>query len=222
MIMQIQDKKRLTWLAGGAVIMLIIAVILGLFLSSGKKDGPKMNTEAPGLVVDIDDAPTFDTKRTLRCFVDGEFVGQLTIADCAKKNGVAAQSLDVGIDESGEMTAAPTASLAPPPVAPITTATVGNDPQPNEVVPAQNTPVAGPVGACLRYAGGEWNRLSDDLSLNACVALLYDGRCERPGSASYGRWGSQTLRLVPKRVEISDDNKNFRSFLEQGEGCSIR
>ncbi|BEV12611.1 hypothetical protein ATDW_31070 [Asticcacaulis sp. DW145] len=213
------NRKQTIWLAGAGGALLL-AVLIGWAISSSQKETPRMNTEGPGLVLDIDDAPTLDAKKTLRCFVNGEFVGQLTIADCAKKNGVAANALDVGVDESGEMTAAPTASLAPPPVisadkvAPVVV-------ESGEPV-AATAPTTGPAGACLRFAGNEWTRLSDGISLNACATLLFDGRCERPGSASYGRWGSQTLRLVPKRVEISDDNKTFRTLLEQGQGCSVK
>lgn len=212
------NRKQTIWLAGAGGALLL-AVLIGWAISSSQKETPRMNTEGPGLVLDIDDAPTLDAKKTLRCFVNGEFVGQLTIADCAKKNGVAANALDVGVDESGEMTAAPTASLAPPPVI--------SDANTTPIVVDSGEPVApvtttGPANACLRFAGNEWTRLSDGISLNACATLLFDGRCERPGSASYGRWGSQTLRLVPKRVEISDDNKNFRTLAEQGQGCSVK
>jgi len=42
-----------------------------------------------------------DMSRPLRCFVNGQMVGELTLADCAQRNGVATGSLDVGLDESG-------------------------------------------------------------------------------------------------------------------------
>lgn len=225
--MAVQDRKRLIWLAIGGAAALVLAIVLALSLSSKHKDGPRMNEgTSPGLVLNIDEAPTLDAQKELRCFVNGEFVGMLSIPECAKRNGVAAQALDVGIDESGEMIAAPTASLAPPPVLPSLDATgdgaapVSNEP--SEIVPEAPRTASGPVAACLRYSGGQWNRLSDSLTLGACVTLLYDGRCERPGSASYGRWGAQSLRLVPKRVEISEDNRNFRTLVEQGAGCSVK
>ncbi|MFT3997244.1 MAG: hypothetical protein QM667_07550 [Asticcacaulis sp.] len=215
------NRKQTIWLAGAGAALLL-AVLIGWAISSSQKEAPRMNTEGPGLVLDIDEAPSLDAKKTLRCFVNGEFMGMLTISDCAKKNGVAANALDVGVDESGEMTAAPTASLNPPP--PVQKAETGTTPvivDSGEPV-VETRPSAGPVAACLRYSGNEWARLSDGISLNACVTLLFDGRCERPGSASYGRWGAQTLRLVPKRVEVSDDNKNFRTYVEQGQGCSVK
>ena len=60
------------------------------------------------------------------------------------------------------------------------------------------------------------------MGLNACVQALFAGRCEKSGGASYGRWGAQTVRLVPHRVEISSDNKSFRTLVEQADaGCSI-
>ena len=40
------------------------------------------------------------------------------------------------------------------------------------------------------------------------------------GAATYGRWGEETLRLVPRRVEVSDDNRTFRTLVEQGANCS--
>ncbi|OYW79364.1 MAG: hypothetical protein B7Z26_08185, partial [Asticcacaulis sp. 32-58-5] len=147
--------------------------------------------------------------------------GTFTLAECAQKNGVAAQALDVGVDESGELSAAPTASLAPPPAEPVVATPVTPDDTGGEVMPQNLDQAGGPMAACLRYAGGEWRRLSEGLSLGTCVQLLYDGRCERPGSAAYGRWGDQSLRLVPNRVEISNDNKNFRTFVDQGKGCSV-
>jgi hypothetical protein len=69
--------------------------------------------------------------------------------------------------------------------------------------------------------GAEWRRLPGDLTLNACVQALFAGRCESAGSATYGRWMQQTLRLIPGRVEVSNDNRRFRSLAEQGPGCSI-
>jgi hypothetical protein len=63
--------------------------------------------------------------------------------------------------------------------------------------------------------------LQADVSLNVCVQALFAGRCERPGGATYGRWGQQTLRLVPGRVEISADNHSFRTLADQGAGCAI-
>jgi hypothetical protein len=80
---------------------------------------------------------------------------------------------------------------------------------------------AGPVEACRRYADNQWRRLPSDTSLNGCAQALFAGRCEAPGGASYGRWGRQTLRLVPGRVEISADNHSFRTLSEQGANCSI-
>ena len=36
----------------------------------------------------------------------GSFVGEITLAECAKKNGVATGALDVGVDETGALAAA--------------------------------------------------------------------------------------------------------------------
>ncbi|HEX7799240.1 MAG TPA: hypothetical protein VF402_02750, partial [Asticcacaulis sp.] len=91
-----------------------------------------------------------------------------------------------------------------------------------EVVPQTGpAPASAPTAACLRYNSNSWNRLADNITLGQCAVLLYDGRCVSPGQASYGRWGGKTLRLVPRRVEQSDDNTNFRPLVDQGQGCSV-
>ena len=218
-----KDQSRWIWIGGGAAVAVAIAIFLGLALSSGHKTDPKMTDAPPGLTFNVSDpAPQLDSKKPLRCYVNGVDVGDLTLADCAKKNGVAAQALDVGLDDNGNVVAAPTGSLTPVPGAPAAAAPA-TAPQPadtGEVVPDTQA-VSGPTAACLRYNGNEWNKLSDSLTIGQCVRLLYDGRCVSPGSAQYGRWGDKTLRLVPKRVEVSDDNTNFRVLTDQGQGCSV-
>ena len=88
---------------------------------------------------------------------------------------------------------------------------------------AQLTAPAGPgaLGDCWRYADKSWRKLPSQTSLNGCAQALFAGRCEQPGGASYGRWGQQTLRLVPGRVEISADNHSFHTLSDQGAGCSL-
>ena len=71
------------------------------------------------------------------------------------------------------------------------------------------------------FVGGEWREAGANVGLQACVHVLYDGRCVRPGDAIYGRFGAQTLRLVPGKVEISNDNHNFRTLVEQAGDCSL-
>jgi hypothetical protein len=75
-----------------------------------------------------------------------------------------------------------------------------------------------PTAPCWRH-DSDWRRLPTDLTLNACVQALYAGRCEKAGGATYGRWGEETLRLVPRRVEISSDNRTFRTLVEQAANC---
>lgn len=211
------EQKRLFLIIGGAVIVLGLAAGLGMVMSKGHDKDQPMNTHPTGLQVSVSDAPVGVSQKTLRCFVNGSYVGDFSLTECAKKNGVAAQTLDVGLDDNGNPTAAPTASLAPPPAVPgktlVATKPVDTDPE------GSHTQATGPVGDCLRYASGDWSREASSIGLSQCAHLLYDGRCERPGSASYGRWSDKTLRLVPGRIEISDDNKNFHLLSEQGNNC---
>jgi len=223
------DQKRVLWLGAGALVAVVIAIGLAMIMSSGHKDDKRMNDEPTGLQFNVAEASaSMDSKKPLRCYVNGAEVGDMTLEECAQKNGVAAQKLDVGLDDNGNMTAAPTGSLAPVPTAPTSAAANAKAPadaapagDSGEVVPATPAAATGPAAACLRFNGGEWNKLSDGLTLGQCVQLLYDGRCVSPGSAQYGRWGDKTLRLVPHRVEQSDDNSNFRTLVEQGQGCQV-
>lgn len=209
-----KDRRVVIGLGGAAAL---VAGLVFAFVLLGGNSGPKSAPPASkgGLQVDVADPRPVELERELRCFVDGQFVGLATLKVCAEKNGVAAQALDVGIDESGALIAAETASLAPPPGAPSAGA-----PQSPEVIPGVAAG-EGPTAVCLRHINGEWRRLSDALTLNACVQLLYNGRCERPGGAMYGRWGEVTLRLVPGRVERSSDNVVFTRLVEQGRSCTV-
>ena len=123
------------------------------------------------------------------------------------------------VDTSAALVKSPPA----PVVEPIVPAVV---PPPANALPPQPpaiiaTPVHAPTGACWRNAGGEWKKLPADLTLNACVQALYAGHCERQGGATYGRWIDQTLRAVPGHIEVSADNHDFRTLVEQGPGCSL-
>ena len=62
--------------------------------------GPEARPPAGGLVIDAtgpDDGPMHAGK-PLRCFVQGQFVGELNLTACARRNGVATDALDVGLD----------------------------------------------------------------------------------------------------------------------------
>ena len=217
-------KDRRVVLALGAGVALLLGLVIALALMSGGKSKDQPPASQAGLVVEIgrEDDGKLDPARPLRCFVGGVFVGEITLADCARKNGVATGALDVGVDETGALAAADVAGtvLTPLPPAPVEVL-----PNPNAAAapPAAAAPVAAnaPAKGCWRYVGAEWRRLPGDVPLNACLQTLFAGRCERPGGATYGRWGEQTLRLVPGRVETSMDNRSFQTLVEQPASCAI-
>lgn len=213
-------------MAIGAGLAVLAAIVLALVFTGGK-DKP---TEAPpasrgGLTVDLADAPVLDTARELRCFVNGQYVGLATLPDCARRNGVATNALDVGLDETGALAAAPTAAFAPPPAAPQTDLELAGEPLPTLPAGATGASVAPSAAAgapCLRYTGSEWRTVSGGMSLNQCVQALYSGNCvQKLGDAQYGRSGDVTLRLVPRRVEQSNDNSRFRALAEQDRACQF-
>lgn len=216
-------------LAIGAGLAVVAAVVLALVFGGGR-GVPEPKTDQPiegpgGLTVDLADAPALEPTRQLRCFVDGQFVGMATLTDCARRNGLATDALDVGLDETGALAAAPTAAFAPPPTLPPVELAEAPVIEPKTVEaprPSQPAPVPAASGqACLRHTGSDWRVLSSGMSLSACVNALYSGVCVRPGEAQYGRWGETTLRLVPRRVEQSSDNRSFRTLTNQDRNCQF-
>lgn len=218
-------KDRRVILAAGAVVAILLGVFIALSISARHKTTAAPPASQGGLVVEMGrpDDTKVSAQRQIRCFTNGQFVGELTISECASRNGVATGALDVGIDESGALSAGNTAGTTFAPLPPPAVGPVATPPAPAPAAPGA-APAAPPVAvsACQRYAGSSWSRMpGGDISLNACVQALYAGQCVQRGQATYGRWADQTLRLVPGKVEISADNRRFRTLVEQGSGCSI-
>ena len=194
---------------GGVVALAAGAAIAWTLVASHRGEtAPPPPASKAGLIIEesAGQPPKLNPAKPLRCFVSGQFVGEFTIADCARRNGVATDRLDVGVDSTGALAASqqPGPEITPLP-------------------PAASAPAAEPVGPsapCWRYGDGGWRRLSD-ATLPACVQTLFAGRCEKPGGALYGRWAQQTLRLVPGRVETSSDNRSFKTLSEQSPACVI-
>lgn len=216
------DRSLIVAVAGGVIVL--AAALGGSWLVVRGDKGPKTLPPASmgGLVVQMgqsSNAP-LDPNRQLRCFVNGQFEGMETLSDCAKKNGVATEALDVGIDQTGALAAASPSGDSVTPLPPAEAEASGEAAGPGSVA-AQSAP-RGPAGECWRYGGGGWRKVGDGLTLDACVQLLFAGHCARPGEAAYGRWMGQTVRLVPHEVQISPDNMNFRPVVEQSDqGCVI-
>jgi hypothetical protein len=217
-----------------------IGLILGAGLIAGgcHRAKPAADAAPPGalLKVEMGKATKLDPDSALRCFVHGQFVGMQTPAQCAEKNGVPAGALDVGLDQSGSLAAgAGDAHLAPiantvvdnavadvdgadsptPPSLPTITAA------PSPGLPT-SLPATGPSGDCLRYVRGAWQNAGDGVALGVCVRTLFSGRCVAPGQTLYGRWASETVRLLPGRVEMSDNNRDFHPLVAQSlADCSL-
>ena len=221
--------RRVVLAAAGGTAALIGIIGLGIGFATSRHHGLRP-AQAAVAAADVPHSlqvemthtdPGFDSTKPIRCFANGVFVGMTTLGDCAKRNGLPAGSLDVGLDPSGAIAAvAPgDAGLQPLPDAP------SSSPEPDAVAAAPSAAplrLAADARACWRYAG-DWRRVSDSLSLDECVQALFAGRCEHPGSASYGRWGTDTLRLVTGKVERASDNHTFRTLVSQSStgGCAI-
>jgi hypothetical protein len=206
------SRSRVALLVGGGAAALAAGLAIAWTLSGGHRNetAPPSPASKGGLVIDPTAAP--ETKiaatKSLRCFVAGQLVGEFTLAECAKRNGVATDALDVGVDRTGALAAAEQAGTVLTPLPP-------REANPE---PKVETTAAGPAGACWRYEGG-WRKLNGEMSLPACTQALFAGRCEKPGQALYGRWAQQTVRLVPGKIEISADNRSFRPLSDLPGGC---
>ena len=216
-------RDRRVILGGGGALALLLGVGIAAFIMH-RDPGPQGPPPASkgGLVVEEGrDEQSLDPARPLRCFVGGQLAGTMSLADCAKKNGVATSALDLGVDATGALAAA---SDMGPVVQTLTPAQAQSAPteappgNPPTIAPTASAAGA-PTAPCWRR-DSDWRRLPTDLTLNACVQALYAGRCEKNGGATYGRWGEETLRLVPRRVEISADNRTFRTLVEQSANCT--
>ena len=216
-------SDRRVVLGGGGVIALMLGLGAALFFAgkAPKPSGPPPASRG-GLVVEqsMDDS-TLDPARPLRCFVGGQMVGQMTLADCAKKNGVATRALDLGVDSTGALAAASDSAAVVQTLTPAEARQIPGEAPP--AAPAGVAPVAtgpgAPTAPCWRR-DSDWRRLPTDLTLNACVQALYAGHCAKPGEALYGRWGEETLRLFQRQVQASSDNRSFRPLVDQGANCA--
>jgi hypothetical protein len=218
-------KDQRIVLSLGAVTAVVLAVVIALATGGKDKHPPAPPASHSGLQVSVNEAPALNAAKPLRCFVNGQFVGEMTLSQCAQRNGVSAEALDVGADANGALTAAPTASLAPPPAPPAGAESSQTVQAPPPVTPSESSAAPavadqGPPGACLRFAGSDWRTVSEGVSQSACLKALFAGRCVRPGEAEYGHWGDQTVRLIfPSTVQISSDNRSFHTLYEQGRNC---
>jgi hypothetical protein len=204
-----RDRRKRMALIGSLGVLTAVAVgllvALGVFRSDPVDETPPPASEG-GLQIELaqTDVGPIDPARPLRCFVEGRFAGEMTVARCAERNGVAAQALDVGLDDTGALAAV--VGVAAPPVS-VSEDPLGGVPAPLPVTEGPPVPATPnePTGTCSKGgAGGEWQPVGGGVSRRTCLQLLFAGRCTAPGEALYGRWGSQTLRLVQGGVEVSD------------------
>ena len=221
----LRNGRAIALLGVAAALMAGIGVAW-LFLSRSPK-----STEAPpaaqgGLVVVTgrDDDQKLDPRRPLRCFVGGQFVGELPLEVCAQRNGVATGALDVGLDASGALAASNSAAagITPLPPQPALSQPLTEQSGATNATNEAAADESASQDLCWRYGAGGWTQLDSAATLSACVQSVYGARCPASGQAFYGRWGSQTLRLQDGRVEISADNSIFQSLIDAWPACQTR
>jgi len=228
----LKDRRVILGL-GGALALAAGLLLAWVFLIRDHAPPEAPPASQGGLVVESgrDDDLKLDPKRPLRCFVNGQFVGELPLAECAQRNGVATGALDVGLDPSGSLAASNGvgADITPlPPQQPEPVTEMG--PPANEAAPGSASSaasvVATPVGPqadvaqCLRFVlPGGWKALPTPMTRGACLTALFAGRCQAGEPAAYGRWGDETLRLTDGRIETSPDSRDFHTVIDPWIGC---
>lgn len=224
--MELFKDRRAVALAGMALALLAgLAIAAFLMLRDHGVSEPPPASQG-GLVVQTgrDDDVKLDEGRPLRCFVNGQLVGDLKLSDCAKRNGVASGALDVGLDPTGALAATNGTSSQITPLPPGGAAADVDPPPSADVAETPDLPPrailsGGRVAACWLYADAGWSRVPEDLTLGACLRTLYPERCGRGEAPVYGRWADRTLRLLDGRLEISPDNRNFHVLVGRSPDC---
>ncbi|MFI4974177.1 MAG: hypothetical protein ACHP84_06540 [Caulobacterales bacterium] len=225
MALEFLKDRRVILVVGSAAALAAGLVLAYRFVTHDKAPDEPPPASQGGLVVQTgrDDDLKLDPKRPLRCFVNGQFVGELPLSECARRNGVTTGALDVGLDPSGALAASNGVGANITPLPPQQPPAVVVDQPPQEQPAAGNTVASsdsqGPRAACSRYASGAWTKLAGAMSQSACVQTLFAGKCESSG-AQFGRWGDQTLRLTAGRVEISPDSTDFQTLIDPWPGCA--
>lgn len=221
----LKDRRVVALIGAGVALaagLAIAFVILGR--SQAPTEPPPAAQGSLQVVSGRDDDQKLDPKRPLRCFVGGQFVGELPLEVCAQRNGVATGALDVGLDQAGALAATNGASSAitplPPMQPPQSQPVVEAPPAADAANSAAAAPTEGPRQDCWRYAAGGWDELPTPMTMTACVRALYGGRCPPPGSALYGRWADETLRLMDGKVEASPNNRDFHDVIHPWPGCA--
>jgi hypothetical protein len=214
------QRRRLILIVGAGVALLLTVALIALLATRGRGSIEEAASQGGQLVVETgrDDDVKLDPSRPLRCFVAGKMVGEVTVADCAKKNGVAPGALDVGLDTSGALAAATAGDQTAGALTPVPADADSANAPIGEYGPQQSgdddmgAPPVSPAGAgrvvaqqqapngggCWRQddADDGWTPVPGPRTLSACARALFAGQCDESGyAAPRGRWGDTALRL---------------------------
>ncbi len=209
--------SRRLWITLAGTVLAAIAGLAAAFLV--ERIGPRSNAPPPastgGLIVSASSLPptALDAARPLRCIVNGQAIGEMTVAQCVQRNGVATEDPD------------PAVALPAPPGAPAQPVDqpTAQPAGPTDLAQADAGTAQTGVGDCRQYVLPAWRMLGAGMSLPGCVKLLFDGHCARGAAIAYGRWGAQTVRQQAGEIDISGDDRDFRTLVAQAPpDCAIQ
>ena len=213
--MDLTRNRRLLIIGGVAAGLAAVVIVVAIAALRAGDDEAPAEASGPGLVVQTSGQPPqkLDPADALKCYVGGKLVGEMRVADCAARNGVATGPLEVGVEKAPD--AAPVnavaAELPPPPPPPPIDVAVRDD--------SGADPATAGGKPCWSHDGGGWSRAPGGMDLDACVEFLFAGQCLRSGGVVYGMWGDRTLRLTADRVEMAHGGGVFRAVPDQPALC---
>ena len=191
-----------------------MALVAGLALAWVFSPATMRAREAPpasqgGLMVETgrDDDAKLDPKRPLRCFVNGQFVGELPLAVCAQRNGVATGALDVGSTPPGSLAAsngigADITPLPPQQPQPVTGGDPANGQRRDRRAGSGSPPPHAAAGQrpCMAFGiGRRLARAADaDVAVRPACRPCSAAAARGPTRRSTAAGATQTLRLTER------------------------
>lgn len=210
--MNCQDRRAGALAARGLGAGLAVALTAGVVGCHRGEETSGGGASETGLVVQAGrDMAKLQPNRLLGCYVGGRLIGQRTVADCARRNGLPTGALDVGLAAGSPAAASSTAN-----------ATSVDEPagEPASSPPPPAVTAAGGLADCAQLVDGAWVRVAQGATLTSCVRTLFDGQCLAEGVVSRGRWADRLLRLANGRVEAAAAGAPYRLVAVQADGCA--
>ncbi|HWE98794.1 MAG TPA: hypothetical protein VG248_03265 [Caulobacteraceae bacterium] len=157
--------------------------------------------------------PKFDPAAPVACYVDGAFVGRLTLDACGARNGAGTGRLDVGLQVAGDQGGYV-----------IRVALAADREARDAGVLAIDAEVRTPgeaTGTCEQHADDDWRTVAGDLTAEDCAIMLFAGLCPDASEIIEGRWNGRPMSLAQGRVRLAGAGGGVRRLTAPGLDCTL-